>query len=164
MAPASTYSGDPARGTVDAVRSMLGDTGGDDNATWLLTDAEITYFDSLTDPVFKSPVMTAAVCADIIAGRFAGEVSISADGVSVSGQQLQDKYTQLAASLRQLYKTISAAGGLPLVGGIDAFRIVDRTVAPFNFGVGMHDNRRAGYQTNPDNDDWYYAVPESEPW
>lgn len=164
MAIEATYSGDPASSELDAIRAMLGDTGGDDSSSFILSDAEINYFDSLTYPVFGSPIMTAAVCADIVAGRFAGEVSISADGVSVSGQQLQDKYTQLASSLRSTYKTLSSAGGYPIVGGIDAFRVADRTVAPLNFGVGMHDNRRAGYQSNPDNDDWYYASPESEPW
>lgn len=161
----ATYSGDPASGQVDAIRAMLGDTGGDDGQTWILSDAEITYFDSLAWPVFNSALMSAAVCAEIIAGRFAGEVAISADGVSVSGQQLQDKYTALAASLRQLYKTVSAAGGLPIVGGIDRFHVPDPTVRPLNFGIGMHDNYRAGAQGNPNSpDDWYYAMPESEPW
>lgn len=154
-----SYSGDPSTSTLDAVRCMLGDIGGDDGNTWILSDAEITYFDLRVEPIFGDPIMTAAVCADIIAGRYAGQVSISSDGVSISGEQLQAKYTQLALSLRNTYKTLAAPGGYPLTGGIDAFTVEDPTIRAFQFSIGMDDNPRAGNQEHPDHN-WH----ESEPW
>jgi hypothetical protein len=162
--PDSSYSGDPSTSVLDAVRCMLGDIGGDDGNTWILTDPEITYFDSLCEPRFGDPIMTAAVCADIIAGRYAGSVSISADGVSVSADQLQNKYIMLAASLRSTYKTLAAAGGLPIVGGIDAFTVEDRTVKPFLFRIGMDDNIRAGSQLADGGDIPGMEWLDSEPW
>ena len=161
MTVEGSYSGDPASSTLDAVRCMLGDIG----PIFILSDAEIAYFDSVCAPIFNDPLMTAAVCADILAGRYAGEVSISADGVSISTDQLQLKYTQLAAALRATYKILAAPGGYPYVGGIDSFRVVDPSVRPTNFGIGMDDNYRAGAQGRADApEDWYYAQFDSEPW
>lgn len=159
MPVAGTYSGDPAASPADAVRCMLGDVGPD----FLLSDDEIAYFDKRTKASYDDPIMTAAVCADILAGRFAAEVSISADGVSISAEQLQDRYLKLAASLRTTYKVLAAPGGLPIAGGIDAFSIDDPTVKPYSFGVGMNDNPRAGSQ-DPSSAPLTYAQLESEPW
>ena len=159
-----SYSGDPASSTLDAVRCMLGDIGGETGSYWVLSDAEIAYFDSICKPIFNDPIMTAAVCADILAGRYAGEVSISADGVSVSAEQLQAKYYLLAASLRATYKMLAATGGYPVVGGIDAFHVTDPSVRPMNFGVGANDNYRAGSQSITDSPRDAYSWCDSEPW
>lgn len=169
-APGGTfsYSGNPADSRKDAIRALLGDTGGVDGSGWILSDQEIDYFDSLVTPSYDDPFMSAAVCADIIAGRYAGEVNISADGVSISADNLMQKYAALAASLRTTYKTVAGAGGYPLVGGIDAFTVVDPTVRPKNFSVGQDDNYRAGYQYQgywgEYYDGGYYGWLDSEPW
>lgn len=164
----ATYSGDPSDSRLDAVRSLLGDIGGDDGHTWLLTDEEIEYFDGIVNLSYDDAFMTAAVCAEIISGRFAMEVSISADGVNISGDQLQQKYAALATTLRQIYKGLAVGGGGPLIGGIDAFHVDDPTVRSFNFSVGMNDNIRAGNQTTITDQDQTYeefvSWFESMPW
>lgn len=162
--PVSTYSGDPATSVKDAVRCMLGDTGGEAGTFWRLNDAEILYFDGICQPIFDDPIMTAAVCADILAGRYAGEVSISADGVSISTDALQRQFELLGASLRATYKLLAAAGGYPYIGGIDTFHVVDPSVRPMNFGVGANDNVRAGWQSNANRGGDYYDLYDSEPW
>lgn len=164
-----TFSGDPATSRKDAVRSLLSDTGGADGTFWMLSDQEIIYFDAQVTPSYDDPFMTSAVCADIISGRYAGEVNISADGVSISADDLQKKYAALAASLRTTYKVIASPGGSPLVGGIDAFTVCDPTVRPKNFHIQQDDNYRAGYQYQNDGgygwyDGDYYGWMESEPW
>lgn len=159
---AATYSGHPGESTIDAVRSLLGDTGGDAGDFWLLTDEEITYFDGLVQPVFDSPIMTAAICADILAGRFSGEVSISADGVSISTDQLQNKYLQLGVTLRATYKTLGTPGGYPIAGGIDGFTVHDPSIRPLMFGIGRDDNYRAGSQSSDGRD--YFDLYDSTPW
>lgn len=166
MAPTqSTYSGDPNVSTRDAIRCLVGDIGGESGSSFLLTDAEVDYFDSVVAPVFGDPLMTAAICADILAGRFALEVTIAADGVSIAAEQLQQKFSAMAATLRQTYKTLASVGGYPQAGGIDAFTVPDPTIKAFNFAIGMNDNYRAGSQStllNPE--DWWYAQFDSEPW
>ena len=73
-------------------------------------------------------------------------MSISADGVSVGAQELQQKYATLAASLRATYKALAGAGAVPYAGGIDWPPASDPSVKPLSFGKGMHDNLRAGQQ------------------
>ena len=165
-APPSTYSGDPATSRMDAVRALLGDTGGEDGTTWILTNAEIVWFDSQVTPSYDDAFMSAAVCADIISGRYASEVSMSVDGDSISTEQLQEKYSTLAATLRTTYKTINGPGGFPKVGGIDRFRVDDITTRPKTFSIGQDDNVRAGSQeaVYSDDDAGYPSWMESSPW
>jgi hypothetical protein len=139
----ASYSGDPSGSRIDEVRFLLQDTGPTD----LLSDDEITYLDTRLARVYNDPIMTAATCADVIAARCAHEVSISADGVSAGLNELQQKFADAAISLRSLYKALAGAGGVPLVGGIDATGF-DPAVRPLNFGIGMDDNYRAGDQGN----------------
>jgi hypothetical protein len=169
MAVEGTYTGDPASSRKDAVRALIGDTGGEDNITWILSDAEIAWFDSMVTPSYDDAFMTAAVCADIISGRYAAEVSISTDGDSIATEQLQDKYKALAATLRTTYQTIAGAGGYPLVGGIDRFRVIDPTMRPLLFAIGQNDNVRAGNQDvrsadGSEENDGYPHWLESGPW
>lgn len=136
------YSGDPTESRQDEVRFLLQDIGD----TALLTDEEIDYVDKLLVANYNDALMTAAFCADILAGRYAGEVSISADGVSIATNELADRYRALAASLRATYRSLRGLAGVPLVGGIEAFTRADPSVRPLTFGVGMNDNDRAGAQ------------------
>jgi hypothetical protein len=162
-----TYSGDPAVSRKDAVRALIGDTGSEDEDTWILSDAEIVWFDSQVTPSYDNAFMTAAVCADIISGRYASEVSISGDGDSVSLEQLQQKYQTLAATLRTTYKTIAGPGGYPLVGGIDRFQVPDLTSRPMTFRIGRDDNIRAGNQnasTYDDDNAGYPSWMDSSPY
>lgn len=132
-----TYSGNPAASGLDAVRFWAQDTG----ATGLLSDGEITYLIAFTrqDPVV-APIEIAAVVADRIASKYAGEVTISSDGVNYSGEQLQQKYATLAIELRKQAIRLNGLGATPFVGnlGVDA-----------NFGIGMDDNPEGYAQSLP---------------
>lgn len=138
-----SYADHPLTSQTDEVRFLIHDT---DEATALLSDEEIAYIIGRQASVYDDMLMAAALCAEIIAGRYAGEVSISSDGVSYSGDQLQQKYRGLAEALRTTYKSLSAVGGAPSAGGISRYEHPDRTVRPLSFGKGMHDNLWAGGQ------------------
>jgi hypothetical protein len=138
----ASYSGDPTTSRTDEVRFLLQDTG----TPPLLADEEIDYIDARLRGAYDDALMTGAVCADILAGRFADEISISADGVSAGLQELQDKYQAKALSLRATYKALRGVGGAPLTGGIERNTTPDYSLRPLNFGIGMDDNVRAGNQ------------------
>lgn len=138
-----SYSGDPGDGGVDEVRFLVHDT---DEANPLLSDEEIDYVLARQQSAYNDPLMAAAICADMIANRYASEVSITADGVSISGDQLMTKWQALATSLRETYKSLQGVGGEPLVGGVDLYDRRTPGVRPLSFGRGMHDNMRAGSQ------------------
>lgn len=137
-----SYSQDPASSATDEVRFLLGDIA----APGLLSDEEIGYYLTKLTDYFSDNTMVAAFCAEAIAARYAGEVSITADGVTYSGEQLQQKYTQLASSLRTTYTQLQGGGAEPFAGGTDVMALWPGGVVPLNFGVGMHDNARAGWQ------------------
>lgn len=129
-----SYSGDPSSSGLDAVRFWAQDTG----ATGLLGDSEISYLISFTglEPTI-APIEIAAIVADRIASKYAGEVSINSDGVSYSGDQLQTKYSELAKELRKTARTISGQASTPYVSGLGFGR---------QFGVGMSDNPEGSRQ------------------
>lgn len=137
-----SYSGDPASSDLDEVRYRLGDT---DSTNPLLTDEEIQFQIDTWKDKYDSNTWAAAECAETLVARFAREISYSADGVSVGGQELQDKYTALAGTLRAQYQR-SQTYGPPDAGGILAGEEFDSTIKPLSFSKGMHDNRRAGQQ------------------
>lgn len=140
-----SYSGDPAASDLDEVRYRLGDT---DSSSPLLTDEEIQFqIDTWVNDPSKGYTNTwaAAECAETLAAKFAREISYSADGVSVGGQELQDKFCALAATLRSQYDR-SQTLGAPDVGGILNGEEFDTTIKPLSFGKKMHDNKRAGQQ------------------
>jgi hypothetical protein len=120
------YSGDPSASGVDAVRFWVQDTG----TPGLLTDDEIDYLITFSrlDPL-ESPIEIAATAADRICAKYAGRVSINADGVSYSGETLQQKYSTLADRLRK--EAARVQGGVPFVGGLHCAR---------QFSLGMGDN------------------------
>jgi hypothetical protein len=154
-----TYDGDPSESALEEVRFYLQDVNPDDP---LMSDEEIDFLIDTWYPKNESYVYVASVAAETIAAKFSREVSYSADGVSVSGEQLQQKYNDLAASLRDLYKSTSD-GGIPSSGGSLYDDEFDTTVKPLNFSIGMNDNRLAGQQAGSDTQE---ARPELEgyPW
>lgn len=136
-----SYSGDPASSDRDQVRFYLQDV---DQGRQLLADEEIDFVLAQWDSAFGSPLYSAAVCAEVIAARFAAEVSVSADGVSVDQGTLQARYNDLAASLRDQYHALYGANGP--IGASDFGLDNDPTIAALSFGVGFQDNERAGSQ------------------
>ena len=142
-----SYSGNPATSDKDTVRFYISDT---DAELPLLEDEDIEFLLSRWMPVYKSQLMTAAVACEIIAGKFARQVSVNADGVSVGISELQQKYNDLAASLRDQYKTEQQ--GTPLLPGILYDPVWDPTIKPTRFGVGFTDNAEAGRQDYGDYD------------
>ena len=151
-----TYSGDPAASARDAIRFYAQDTDADDQ---LLSDEEIDFIISNWQHVSDHPLFVAAVCCDSIAGRFAREISYSADGVSVGAEALQEKYTRLAASLRDQFKSNVVSAG-PDVGGIMIGETYDASIAPLTWGKGMHDNIEAGQQDYGGTEPHNLIVPE----
>lgn len=132
------YGGDPSASGIDAVRFWAQDTGSPE----LLSDAEYDYLIDFTglDPD-QDPLDIAAYAADRIAAKFAGEVSISADGVNYSGDQLYAKYQALAKELRQTARDRTGQGARPFVGGLGRGR---------QFALAMHDHPGAPTQPGPE--------------
>lgn len=139
-----SYSGDPAHNAVDEVRFLLGDIA----APGLLSNEEISYWLVKLQDTYSNNIMTAAYCADVVAARYASEVSINADGVTYSGEQLQQKFNTLAGQLRTMYGQLQSVGSGPFAGGTDIRGPWMYGVLPLNFGVGQYDNDRAGWQRN----------------
>jgi hypothetical protein len=143
---------DPGATDVASVRTLIQDV---DPAHPHLSDEQIQWqIDSISD-IYDDVRMWAAYCAEMVAAQHAGDVSISADGVTISGNQLRDQWKQLAESLRCEYKQIAGVGidaaSAQLAGGAGA---VDRTLAPLTFGIGMHDNPDAGRQDFGGRERW----------
>lgn len=125
----------------DTVRFLLQDT---DVTNEFFTDSEIEYLIETWYPVRSSFAYVAAVGAEMLSARFASEVSVSADGVSVSVSELQNKYQLLAERLRSQAKEEQAAGAEPITGGILWGEFPDPMVKPLTFGVGFMDNYEVG--------------------
>jgi hypothetical protein len=140
-----SYSGDPSASDLDTVRFLLQDT---TTADQLMSDEEIQFvIDSWADRV-GSNYWAAAMCADNVAAKFAREVAVSGDGVTVAVEALQDKYAALALSLRAQHTDYAGSGPLGAEGNGTIFDVdgFDPTIRPLSFGKGMHDNLRAGQQ------------------
>ena len=139
-----TYDGDPSAGVVEEIRFHIGDTV---EASAFLTDEEIEFLVTSWTPICGDDrLMIASYAAESIAGKLASEVSVSGDGVSVDTSGLQQKFLDLAASLRA--RARAARGrGVPDFGGVYAGETQLPGVAPFSFGVGFEDNPRAGSQS-----------------
>jgi hypothetical protein len=137
-----SYSGDPGDGGVDEVRFLVMDT---DVADQLISNEEIEYIITKWTPVYGSPLMSASMVAEAISAKFTREVGYSADGVSVQVEALQQKYNDLASSLRDQYRQYDIGAG-PVVEGVLYAEYLDPTIQPTMFGIGMNDNVRAGNQ------------------
>lgn len=142
-----SYSGNPATSDLDAVRFYISDT---DAELPLLQNEDIEFLLTRWMPIYKSVLLTSAVACEIIAGKFARQVTVNADGVSVGISELQIKYNQLAESLRDQYKMEQT--GTPLLPGVLYDPVWDPTIKPTRFGIGFTDNYMAGRQDYGDYD------------
>jgi hypothetical protein len=111
----------------------------------ILQDEDLDYLISTWMPLYDSTYAVAALACEVIAARYAGQVTVTGDGVTVDTSALQDKYLKLAEQMRDMYKAAreSSAPVLPpspLMGTYDA------SIPPLVFGVGLHDNPEAGRQ------------------
>ena len=137
-----SYSGDPTSSREDAVRFFVQDTNAEDP---LLTNEEIHFLVEHWYDKYDSAIFVAATAAETIASKFAREVSVSADGVSVGTNELQNKYLELAKQLRaQFY--LEQVSGAPQSFGNNFGEEFDASIKPLSFGVGLFDNAEAGTQ------------------
>jgi hypothetical protein len=146
---AFTYSGDPSSTDKDEVRFHLQDT---DAGFPLLLDEEIEWLIDEWKPKYDSLLYVASVGAATISRRFAGMVSVSADGVNVQTGDLAERYRALAVELREQH-TASMVGGEVDISNIMIGSGPEPGVKPLRFGVGLHDNPEAGLQ---DYGTWSY--------
>lgn len=141
--PPGTMDGDlPLFTQVDVVRMLLQDT---DPKMPLLADLELQWLVDEWLPKHDSLYMVAAQAAERIAMKFAGVVSVSADGVTVNVSDISERYRQAAADLRESHKE-SQVGGEVDITNLMWDQNIDWSIAPLSFGVGMHDNLEAGRQ------------------
>lgn len=142
--PEFSYSGNPADSKRDEVRFLLQDT---DDSRPLLYDAELDYIIDYYGVRFddSAPYM-ASIGAGVIARKFAGVVSISADGVSVQIGDLSARYTELASALRLEHSNAQEVGGAVDLANLMWESELDHSIAALNFSIGMHDNPSAGQQ------------------
>lgn len=147
-----SYSGNPADGNLDAVRFLIQDTNED---LPFLQDEEILWLCALWAQM-EHVYFYAAKAAEAISAKVAREVSVSADGQSLSLSELQEKYRRLAQDLHAQYKELLASGVEIHAGGMTAGEQPDPTIAPFAFGTQMHDIYGAGQQ---DYGTRNYSVP-----
>lgn len=136
-----TYSNDPSSSPKDAVRFLVGDIDTDDQ---LIGDEEINYIVEEFDDVYTA----AGSVAETLAAKFAREVTHSGDGLSYSGNQLYQHYTDLAERLRRLAARRRRSGAGPYVGGIShrerELADMDSDKIPTSFRSRMHDHPGKG--------------------
>ncbi len=149
-----TYSGVPGTTPLDETRFWIQDT---EMSFQLLQDEELTWLLDTYMPVYGSPIAVAAIACEVLAAKFARQVNTSADGVSVSLGDLQQRYNDLAESLRAQYHEL---GGANLADSLDQMfsDVSVYEIEPLVFGVGFMDNYRAGQQ------DYGYYSPGETRW
>lgn len=147
-----TYNGDPNTNEVDAVRFLVGDT---ETTDQLASDEEIQWFLSEWPDVYEA---SASLC-EALAAKFAREVSVSADGMSFSGDQISRNFARRAEALRDMSGKQRKAG-IPYVGGISWIERqkadADSDLIQPSFRSHQHDNPRAGPDDplTPDHQNW----------
>lgn len=137
-----SYSGDPASSPNDELRFIVQDTNAQ---TPLISDEEVAYLIATWMPRYDSITYVAAVAALVISRKFAGIVSISADGVTVDVSKISDRYAVIAQQLRSEYAA-SQVGGLVDLSNIMFNSELEEGIKPLVFGIGMQDNPEAGQQ------------------
>lgn len=154
------YSGNPATSDLDEVRFLLQDT---DETTPLFEDEEIQYSIARLSSIYGDNLMVAAYLCDVLASSALEERSISADGVSVSGADLTDRFTKMGARFRAMHNEIAGMGGGPIFTA-DGFQWPDFGERPKVFGLGSTDNRWAGRQNYGNLARWPEAEPDGGYW
>jgi hypothetical protein len=149
-----TYT-EPGASPKDEVRFLLQDTRTDE---WQVSDEEIAWAIDVWYPKYGTYQYVAAALADTIAGRYARESAISADGISVDLSRVAQQMRDLAVSLRAQHNELAGIAGLPEAGGISTGDIMDPSLKPFSFGTGMHDDPAAGMQDYGGIEPWVYVA------
>lgn len=147
-----TYSGDPSATALDQVRFWIQDT---DPAVRLMSDRELHWLITTWKPRHDSLIYVAAVAAESVAAKFAGVVTVSADGVTVNVADLAERYRILAASLRQLHKQAQVGGEID-ISNLMVGHGLEANIEPLVFGMGLFDNGLAGRQN--------YGGDRFNPW
>lgn len=138
-----TYSGAPFESTDDELRFTVQDTG--DQNFWLLSNEEYGYLYDTWMPLYDSMTYVAAVAAATISRKFAGVVSVTADGVSVNTSDLAQRYRDMATELRDQHKDATVGGEVDISNIMIGYQ-PDPSIRPLRFGIGMMDNPSAGLQ------------------
>jgi hypothetical protein len=138
-----SYSGDPSFSDNDQVRYWLQDVYADRP---LFSDEEIAFEFSLYKDKYALPQLyTAGQLARTICARWAREVAVSADGVSVALSALLTQYQTLATVLCDRWAQMDSEGVVDWTRLTD-LNIPDYTIDPLQVGIGWTDSRLAGQQ------------------
>jgi hypothetical protein len=137
-----TYAGAPFETDTDQIRFNVQDV---DTGFWLLSDQEYQWLIDTWMPRYDSLTYVSSVAAGVIARKFAGIVSVSADGVSVNTSDLADRYTKMAQELRDEHKAAQIGGEVD-ISNVLVGSGYDPAIKPLRFGIGLHDNPQAGVQ------------------
>ena len=138
-----TYSGNPADSNLDAVRFLLQDV---EPQEPFFDNEELQYLLDTYLERWASTTAVAAYAAEILSNRFAREIAVSGDGVTIDTASLQQRFADVATNLREQYKAEALTE--PFIedfSGVLAHGF-DDSLAPLNFGLGMHDSIDAGDQ------------------
>lgn len=142
----TTYSGNPASSSKDAVRFFIQDTA----APWLLQDEEIEY----TLTIDADPMAAAATCARSIAMSFARLAKSKKVGdLSIDYGERSKFYQELADTLEakgNIGGVIPYSGGISISDKINVEGNTDRVRPPFR--VDQFDNPNSA-TTQPRRDD-----------
>ena len=139
-----SYSGDPATSDLDQCRFWLQDI---DETFQMLQDEELNWLISNAEAMQAAPLYAASIAAEVLANRYAKEVSVSADGVSVQIGDLAERFNKLAENLRaQWHEIVAALGDYDFAGIVMDVNSWDETIQPLVFGIGFMDNYLAGQQ------------------
>lgn len=147
-----TYSGDPSFSDLDQVRFYLGDT---TEADSYITDEEITFLIDSYSTQYGHLLGVAALGAEMMAAKVSRQVTVSADGVSVALSELQQRFNELAASLRSQYQSLNLSG--TSFTSLDDITLLDPTIPALTFGIGFTDNPEAGQQDYGREGSWLRA-------
>ncbi len=130
-----TYTHDPSRSGLDAVRFYTGDV---ERSSAMLDDREIEF--ALTQN--PTPKIAAAVLLEQLAARYARKADISVGQVSKALGAVSDKLAKRAKELRSSVNVAPFFGGLTISGKQELDGRTD-DVQP-HFKIGQFDDREAG--------------------
>lgn len=136
-----TYLG-PGNSAKDAVRFWIQDV---DITNQRLSDEDINYLIAQFWNTDGHELGIAARAAELLASRYAAEVNVSGDGLSVDVGSLQQRYNDLATSLRDQLNSLPSWDAHALVYDLTD----DPNVPPLNFAVGMNDHPEVGRTSYP---------------
>lgn len=145
LAPAWSYSGDPANSNRDALRATIGDT---DSLNQLFSDPQLDWLLGQ----YPSVLFAAAQACRLLAQRYAAKVSKRVGDLSINYSDLANQYLKMATTLQS---EAEQTGTLIYAGGISKSDMAanrencDRNPCPFR--MDQFDDRGAIGGIAPDN-------------